>query len=264
MPCLGHERCYNQDCGAGVTSEETDKATRQAQTNFDDLQNELAGREVGRVRRFLPGEDIGPDGVKKDKGLEVELLALSALEKMMQDPEYAALYERVSDLLSRAEEATQAALDEAETELNGANEAMDETMAGANRLPDGTAVFKDKDGTIRTEDGRIVEGEEAEGIVWKDKAPSYEEYLARKQAVEETRRRIEELRRYQVEVLGRARDRMNDHDNPPTPEELRKMQRDIIERADPEVRSEVEPEIPADDSKAVSRDVSLDVKSPPI
>src|SRR3546814_20712795 len=114
---------------------------------------------------------------------------------MMQDPEYAALYNEVSDLLSRAEAATEAALIDAEQDLSTANSELDQTLDKANRLPDGTAVFRSKDGTIYTENGKPVEGEEAAGVVWKDKAPSYADFLMKKRASETARERNEEFRR---------------------------------------------------------------------
>lgn len=41
---------------------------------------------------------------------------------------------------------------------------------------------------------------------------------------------MNELRGYQVDNLGRARDRMADQENPPEAEELEQFQRDIQER----------------------------------
>ena len=51
--------------------------------------------------------------------------------------------------------------------------------------------------------------------------------MTRKQGIEDARQRIEDLRHYQIDVLGRARDRMNDPDNPPSKEELDRIRKDI-------------------------------------
>ncbi|MCG8605448.1 hypothetical protein MJD09_10675 [bacterium] len=189
----------------------------------------------------------------------VQDVHLSALETLLaNDPEYAALYEHVSNLLNDAEAATEAALAQAETDLGDAEAALEETMENANRLPDGTAVFRDKDGNIRTEDGRIIEGEEAESIVWKDDAPSYEDYLQRKQEIEDLRQRIEELRRYLIDVIGDARDRINDPDNPPTKEELERIEREIREKAPEAVRAATDIEAPeTDHPKAASHEIEV-------
>ena len=58
-------------------------------------------------------------------------------------------------------------------------------------------------------------------------APTYEDYIRRKQAVETLALRIEELRRFQIDVLGVARDRLNDPDNPPSLEELEDIGNEI-------------------------------------
>ena len=145
----------------------------------------------------------------------------------MQDPAYAALRQDTLDLLARAETAIEQALTDAQDTLTDAQDALDGTMEHANRLPDGTAVFKDTDGNIYTEDGRLVGPEEADSVVWKDDAPSYEEFQKRKQAVEDARLRIEELRRFQDEVLGPARERLHDPDNPPSPDEIEQIRDDV-------------------------------------
>ncbi len=41
------------------------EAQRRAQLDFDDLQNEVAGRDVGRIRRFLTGEQHNPEAIDK-------------------------------------------------------------------------------------------------------------------------------------------------------------------------------------------------------
>ncbi|MEO1020048.1 MAG: hypothetical protein AAFY56_20510 [Pseudomonadota bacterium] len=132
---------------------------------------------------------------------------------MMQDPEYAALHNDVSDLLRRAEKVAESALIRTE-------EALAELLENAVRLPDGRAVFIDRNGNVRTEDGKIIDPVIAESLVFPENAPSYESYRAH-------RERVEGIRRYQVETLGHARERLEDQDNPPSKNELKDLQRDI-------------------------------------
>jgi len=131
----------------------------------------------------------------------------------MQDPEYAALYKDVTDLLSRAEVATDKALMRAET-------ALEDILDKAARLPGGGKVFMDKDGQVRSENGAIVDIAIAEGIVWPEDAPSYEDYAG-------TRQRIDKIREYQVGVLGHARERLSDEKNPALKDGLESIQDDI-------------------------------------
>lgn len=65
-------------------------------------------------------------------------------------------------------------------------------------------------------------------------APTYQEYL-------DQREKIDELRRYQVEVLGDARDRLSDEDNPLNKDELEAIQRDVSERAPDTIQINPEP-----------------------
>ena len=225
------------------TDREIDRAAAESRRvrDLDDQQNEVSGRDVGRQQKFL-GKD-NPNGSAAQRRKNQQAASMTALQVMLaNDAEYAALYNDVSDLLGRAESATELALQEAEQDLSEAQSALGDAMDGANRLPDGTVIFRDANGNVRDENGELIEGEELDGVVWKDDAPSYEDYMTRKQAIEDARQQIEALRRYQIDVLGRARDRMNDPDNPISREELDRIQKDIEEQAQPAVKSRLEPD----------------------
>ncbi len=242
-----------------VAKEETLALSRNR--DFEDLQNELAGRETGRNSRFL--NNTGHATQENKRKRNDERVLLSALEQLLQsDPEYAARYHEVIDLLSRAEVATERALQAAEQDLNVAEDALDQMRDSANRLTDGTAVYRDASGNVWTEGGRMVEGHELEGIVWTKGAPSYEDILKQKQAVEDARRRIEELRRYQIDVLGKHRDIMTDPDNPPSKDDLDDIEKEIKERAPESVRLEIMPEQETTTQSPI--DKSFDTKGPPL
>ena len=73
---------------------EEDSKEKKRKTDFDDLQNEMAGREVGRIPRFLPEEtrELAKGGNKKKKdGDRLERLFLL----LHNDPGYAVLYHKV-------------------------------------------------------------------------------------------------------------------------------------------------------------------------
>lgn len=187
--------------------------------NFDDLQNEISGRETGRNSRFLSKGNAEAQEIERKKNHDrVQQTALDIL--LQNNPEYAALYNETMDLIRRAEIQAEQFLQELESGLSSAQDTMKETLDNANKLPDGTAVFKDADGNVWTADGRKVGPEEAAGIEWKEGGVSYEDYLKQKQAIEDFKRQIDEVHHYQVDVLGRARDRMTDPDNPPSKDDL--------------------------------------------
>jgi len=214
-------------------------AERRRQQDRDDYNNEMADRDVGRIRRFLPESARGEDTRKRR---EKEQRQLSALAMLLQnDPEYAALYEDTFDKLRAAEAATETALARARDGLAAANGMLDETLDRASQLPDGTRAFRDADGNVFSEDGQPITGEALDQVRWRDGAPSYEDYLARKKAVTGAQAAYDEILRYQVDVLGHARGRLTDEDNPPTKEELGELQQDIDTQMPDTVRQELTP-----------------------
>ena len=197
------------------TEDETGNKERltKAEQDRDDLNNERAGREVGRQRRFLP-EGADPASMQKRRERERERQSrLMAL--LRSSTAYTALYNDTMDKLREAEGATDAALTEATGVLDRAKHAYEDGLDRASTLQDGMKVFRDGDGNIRTEDGRLIEGDALDRITWRDGAPSYEDMLARKKAVEQAQRTIESIRRQQVDV-GDIRNRMEDHEDPPS------------------------------------------------
>ena len=71
-------------------------------------------------------------------------------------------------------------------------------------------------------------------MVWKDDAPTYEDYLTKKQAAEEAQRTLMELERYQVETLGTARETLTKEKEPASRDQIAETLKDMEERA-PEV-----------------------------
>ncbi|MEO1243780.1 MAG: hypothetical protein AAFX54_17870 [Pseudomonadota bacterium] len=145
---------------------------------------------------------------------------------MLADPEYTALYNEVFGQLRQAEIATDEALLAAEQEL-------DVLLENAARLPDGRIVFRNQNGDVVTQYGESVDTDLAAEIKWPPEAPTYQEYL-------EEREQIDALRRYQVEVLGDARDRLSDENNPLEKDELEQMQQDIQSGLDKTAAKEIE------------------------
>lgn len=109
---------------------------------FDDLQNEIAGRETGRQARFLPGRNQTSEQERKKR----EARAFQKqLDLLLQDPIYRAKYEKVMDTLRDAERATEAALARLDGLIEDAQSALQDMADRAARLPDGTRVFRDAD-----------------------------------------------------------------------------------------------------------------------
>lgn len=225
-----------------------DEARRQAERELDAFNAEQSGVLSGYRGRHLPDD---PDTrrqrtAKKDADTKRQLSALQSL--LASDPAYAALYNDTLDKLSDAEEATEAALEAALADLGAAKDALAETLDQANTLPDGTRVFRNAEGEVFTEDGERVAGDDLETIVWREDSPSYEDYRGKRDAVSEAQTRIEALRDYQTNVLGDARNRLEDEDNPPDKNELEDIQNDIENKAPAGIMPERSPEVKAPDS----------------
>lgn len=127
----------------------------------DDFNNEMAGRDVGRMRRFLP-EAASP--VESEKRKDRERQHISRLLALLKnDPEYAEAHQNAMDILRHYELAAERALEDA-----------------------------------------VANGDQD---------------------------RIDEIRRYQVDVLGTARERLTGEDNPASMDELNTIQQRIEESA---------------------------------
>lgn len=199
-------------------------ALERRQLDSDDLNKELAGKQFSRRVRFLTSEDDESNPRERRKSRDFERQArISALAQMMTDPAYRALYEQTSAKLYDAQTATDQALDRAEADLIGAQAALDDLKDKANQLSDGTRVYRDTDGNVRREDGSLVTGLERDEIVWKDGAPTFEEFLAQQQALKDARISYEDLLDLQV-ILGGYRDRLDDPDNPLSADQLEAIQ----------------------------------------
>ena len=224
-----------------------DKAARASarQQSFDDLQNEVADRETGRQRRFLPAADErSPNGERKRQ--EAGQAYQSMLEVLMADPVYRARYDGVMNRLRDAEQATEAALDRISRMMDETEDAIEDMEDRAARLPDGAMVFADASGTVRRADGSIVPDHLVDTILWTGNEPSYEDYNAQQGRLADLEEARTEVEQYRDDVLGPARDRMADDDNPPSLDELDEIMDDIEANMPAIVREEVAPSPPAD------------------
>jgi len=123
--------------------------------DYDDLNNEAAGRDVGRIKRFRP--DQSPEFLDKKKRENEE--RISQLMQMMRDPVYAAAYQGAWDSYHRAQEVLdQALLDNAE-EIERLESLIAEYEENTLRMADGTLAFLAADGSLRSAEGRLLRGE---------------------------------------------------------------------------------------------------------
>lgn len=193
--------------------------------DYIDQQNEAAGRETGRQRRFLPDEELSPEGRRKKAARE----RFTALMRMLADPAYRAHHEHVMQRLRAAELATDHALRKIERELIAATAEMDRIEDRAARLPDGSRVYRDAHGMVRRADGTVVEDDLVATILWRGGEPCFEGMRAAREQLAAIHHTRQSLIDYQNGTLGPARDRMQDEDSPPSLDEMRTIERRIRE-----------------------------------
>ena len=182
---------------------------RKRQQDMDDLNNERAGNETGRITRFLPDRDPKHIQAKKQE----DERKLSALMQLMRDPVYAAAYEAAWDAFERAQKAVHDALTEtaeAIENLETITRAMD---ARAHRLGD-EAVYQDESGQFFRVNGTALTEEEVGRVSRSADANSFEARRMAQDALEAAQARRAEILEIQTTVLDPARERLADEDNP--------------------------------------------------
>lgn len=212
-------------------------AETRRQQDLDDYNHEISGVDVGRIGRFLSSEArlllIEQRTGKASKRLTALDLAL------LNNAHYAKIYTRAMDELHTAEQATESALEKALKQSDHLKTQLSKTMHKAKSLPSGSKVFKDKHGTVWSENNKIIEQEEVEEIEWSGTEPSYETYLDLQLELEAMEQEITSIREYQTDVLGSIRGDLTDSDEPKSEDEIEKYRTKIKELMPKAVKQEM-------------------------
>ena len=184
--------------------------SRRNAIDFRDQQDELGGRENGRIKRFLSPETRAEAKEQQRKDEQFRSLLDYLLHN---DPEYAALYRKVSDRLHEIELAAAEALQQAKERIAD----MEEKAGTLN----GRKVFLSRDGKrAYSEDGREISTEGMSRIIRSEDAPSWEDY-------QEAKKERDDITRYQDGVLNPIKERMADKENPVPKDEMEGMLEDL-------------------------------------
>ena len=200
-----------------------------------DLNNESAGRETGRIKRFnLPVSDKALNAEK-----EKDEHRFNALMRLLQDPHYARLYRYAVTTFTTAEEAVEKAKGKLEQESELAEKRRRELLDKAAQLPDGAKVFQSlNDGRIYSEHGEDVTHRKDSITGLHPNSPSWEDYRYAMKITEEIERQRHEVETYQREVLDPIKERLGDTENPATPDELEKIITRVNAKMSPAVRTQ--------------------------
>lgn len=198
-----------------------------------DINNESAGRETGRIKRFSASSRYeGPESQKREKERK-----LSNLMYLLQNPHYARLYRQAVDAVDEADRAAARALFKLERESEVAAQRLRELKEAAAQLPDGRRVFQSKNGRIYTEDSEDVTHLRDAMTGLTDVSPSWEEFQDARDHAKDIERRKQEVKIYQLEIINPAKERLADTENPLSIEELEHLGT-LKDRAPSDVRAQ--------------------------
>lgn len=215
---------------------------RQAQDDAD-LQNEIAGRDVGRIGRFLP-EAAQSGGSSGNKSREERAEALTRLQMaLMTNAAYAQAFRETTDALNDAQNRLDTVLERVRREIDLTEAALEDKRGRAARLEDGTRVYRDQNGAVRTEDGEIVADALAAGIVWKGDEPTYESMQADRERAERLKGIERDAQDGQARI-GEMQADIRDEDNPKTEDALdaiREEAEEIVGGVEERLEAEMKP-----------------------
>jgi len=227
------------------------RAAEKRQRDFDDLQNEAAGNETGRITRFLNADDERSVEGKRRKREKQEAADRRFMD-LMKDPEYAALYHDLGDKLRDAETGADQTIAAIQAQLRTIERDIEDMEARAAKGPDGAPVFRTADGRVVNADGEELPPEIAAGIVWPDNAPSAEDYFAARAEQDAVEAKLSDWQNYRNDVLGDIRHRYDDEDNPMEKDDLREAL-EAIEDARPESHSSSPSNAPKQSAADIAR-----------
>lgn len=201
---------------------ESRRAADRRARDFDDLQNELAGNETGRVARFLPPEAAGGNAAEKRRTERAEAHTRLQL-LLMSNPEYASLYKETGNRLRETQNELDRMRERAQKLLEDEREAIDRIDARAARDTEGRPMFRDQNGAVRYADGAPVPDDKADAIVWRGDEPGFEERSGHAERYERIGNLITDIDTGQAEI-GEIQERLDDSEDPASADDLRAMQ----------------------------------------
>lgn len=219
-----------------------------------DLQNETAGRETGRTKRFLTSDHPdAPEAKEREKERR-----FTALMRRLLEPGYARLYAEAAETITRADDAAARAARKIAQASTLAGERLEQLRASAAELPDGRKVFKAVDGRIYAEDGSDVSAlrDKIKGL--SDRSPSWEEYAEAKRKADDIEQQRREVEAFRQDVIDPAKERLGDADNSPSEEELQGIMDGIEEKMPEAVRSEHDGALLSAEASALARGSAAD------
>lgn len=191
--------------------------TDQERRDFEDQQNELAGRETGRRARFGVGTTQTQATKEREKKERAYRDALELL--LLNDPEYRALHKALGDELSNAETHADTRIATLQTSLSAQLRKIQSMRDKAPKI-DGKAVFPTSDGRVVDEDGIEIMGVDVADINWPEGSVSAEAYEVALDHESALQSELSDWTNYRNDTLGEIRNRHEDGENPTSKEQM--------------------------------------------
>lgn len=236
--------------------DEAAREKRRAET-LDDHGREMAGVNGSRQARFSIGEGMGVKAHQDKRRKDEERLTMQHIREL-QAEEQERLTRQLTVTLTRFDDAATRALDDLGRRLINERAEFEARLSGANRLADGRYVFKTDSGQFVDESGAAITADERASLVEKDGAVTFAEFNQRRDNITALEQGIEDVRRYQVEVIGAAREEMSDPKTRLTQERVDEITRELESKAPPILRERMTLEfVEPTETRVPTRDVTV-------
>ena len=174
--------------------------------------------------RFL-SEDSHPRSRKAADRKARDRAFQHQLDLLLQDPQFAAAYERVGALLDDAQEILSTRAAGLAARAEHLESVLEDIEARTAKLPDGTAVYRTPSGDYVTADKRALTDAEVLLLVNPEDAVSIDTYTQARDALDTARRKQDDLARDQdkLDDFWKRRDEVE------SPEDLEELEKDITD-----------------------------------
>ncbi len=129
---------------------ELTRKEKQQQQDKEDYNNEMAGNDTGRIKRFSANKENQTEQDQKKKREK-------SLQDLLMNEEYLAAWNTATDAVNSAQGAVYDALIKARDDLTIAEKDHAELLSRAITLEDGRKVFLDDDGSVYGENGHEIQ-----------------------------------------------------------------------------------------------------------
>ena len=189
---------------------------KRRQQDIEDYNNEAAGRDTGRMKRFGVGRAL-------EEAAQEEKRKKATLEQLMLDQAYRAAWTGAMDAINQADEAVYDALIRVNNDLSLASASHQDLLGRATKTESGIRVFRDKHSKTFTEHGEVVSQDLAESIEWKEGSPTWEEHNASQDRLIHAQESYDDVSA-KSDRIAEIREEMENEDDPLSIEEVKAIE----------------------------------------